>query len=32
MRHTRTARSTPHQWMRALLMKHLTIPGETVEP
>ena len=31
MRHTRTARSSPHQWMRALLMKHLTIPGETVE-
>lgn len=30
MRHTRTARSAPHQWMRALLMKHLTIPGETV--
>lgn len=31
MRHTRTSRSTPHQWMRTLLMKHLTIPGETVE-
>lgn len=24
MRHTRTSRSAPHQWMRALLMKHLT--------
>ncbi|MEM6580835.1 MAG: LysR family transcriptional regulator [Pseudomonadota bacterium] len=32
MRHTRTSRSTPHQWMRALLMKHLTITGETVTP
>jgi len=32
MRHTRTSRSTPHQWMRALLMKHLTISGETVTP
>jgi hypothetical protein len=32
MRHTRTSRSTPHQWMRALLMKHLTISGETVKP
>jgi len=32
MRHTRTSRSAPHQWMRALLMKHLTISGETVEP
>lgn len=37
MRHTRTARSAPHQWMRALLMKHLssatqveqTSPAET---
>ncbi len=24
MRHTRCSRSAPHQWMRALLMKHLT--------
>jgi DNA-binding transcriptional LysR family regulator len=24
MRHTRTARSSPHQWMRGLLMQHLT--------
>ncbi len=24
MRHTRTSRSGPHQWLRALLMKHLT--------
>ena len=24
MRHTRTSRSAPHQWMRALLMRHLT--------
>ena len=24
MRHTRASRSAPHQWMRALLMKHLT--------
>jgi DNA-binding transcriptional LysR family regulator len=24
MRHTRTSRSAPHQWMRALLMAHLT--------
>ena len=32
MRHTRTSRSTPHQWMRSLLMKHLTGPGEPAEP
>ena len=32
MRHTRTARSAPHQWMRALLMKHLTSTSEAVEP
>ncbi|MDH4041296.1 MAG: LysR family transcriptional regulator [Gammaproteobacteria bacterium] len=32
MRHTRTARSSAHQWMRTLLMKHLTVPGETVQP
>lgn len=31
MRHTRTSRSAPHQWMRALLMKHLTNPGEVLE-
>jgi DNA-binding transcriptional LysR family regulator len=24
MRHTRTSRSAPHQWMRGLLMQHLT--------
>ena len=30
MRHTRTSRSAPHQWMRALLMKHFTGP-EPVE-
>ncbi len=28
MRHTRTSRSSPHQWLRALLMKHLA----TAEP
>jgi DNA-binding transcriptional LysR family regulator len=28
MRHTRTSRSAPHQWLRNLLMKHLTAPGE----
>lgn len=32
MRHTRTARSAPHQWMRALLMKHLTSSSDVVEP
>ncbi|MEH6608131.1 MAG: LysR family transcriptional regulator [Halioglobus sp.] len=32
MRHTRTARSAPHQWMRALLMKHLTRSENKVEP
>ena len=31
MRHTRTSRSAPHQWMRALLMKHLTGAGELVQ-
>lgn len=31
MRHTRTSRSAPHQWMRLLLMKHLTSPGEPAE-
>ena len=31
MRHTRTSRSAPHQWMRTLLMKHLTGPGEPAE-
>jgi hypothetical protein len=24
MRHTRTSRSTPHQWLRGRLMSHLT--------
>ncbi|MEH6633907.1 MAG: LysR family transcriptional regulator [Halioglobus sp.] len=32
MRHTRTSRSAPHQWMRALLMKHLTDSSEIVQP
>ncbi len=32
MRHTRTSRSAAHQWMRALLMKHLTGTGEHAEP
>jgi DNA-binding transcriptional LysR family regulator len=32
MRHTRTSRSAPHQWMRALLMKHLTGSAEVVKP
>ena len=32
MRHTRTSRSAPHQWMRALLMKHLTSSPEAVKP
>jgi DNA-binding transcriptional LysR family regulator len=32
MRHTRTARSAPHQWMRALLMKHLTNSAQLVQP
>ena len=32
MRHTRTSRSAPHQWMRAMLMKHLTSSAEIVEP
>jgi DNA-binding transcriptional LysR family regulator len=32
MRHTRAARSAPHQWMRALLMKHLTNSAELVQP
>lgn len=27
MRHTRTSRSAPHQWLRGLLMKHLAAPG-----
>ena len=31
MRHTRTARSASHQWMRALLMKHLTRSENKVE-
>lgn len=32
LRHTRTSRSAPHQWMRTLLMKHLSGPGESAEP
>jgi DNA-binding transcriptional LysR family regulator len=32
MRHTRTSRSAPHQWMRTLLMKHLTTTAEKAEP
>jgi hypothetical protein len=32
MRHIRTSRSAPHQWMRALLMKHLTSSPEMVQP
>ena len=32
MRHTRTSRSAPHQWMRALLMKHLTSSPEVIKP
>ncbi len=32
MRHTRTSRSAPHQWLRALLMKHLTRSREQVKP
>ena len=32
MRHTRASRSAPHQWMRAMLMKHLTSSAEIVEP
>lgn len=31
MRHTRSSRSAPHQWMRALLMRHLTNSPELVE-
>ena len=31
MRHTRSSRSAPHQWMRALLMKHLTRSDSKVE-
>jgi hypothetical protein len=31
MRHTRTARSAAHQWLRALLMKHLTCSKNKVE-
>lgn len=31
LRHTRTSRSAPHQWMRALLMKHLNGPDELAE-
>jgi DNA-binding transcriptional LysR family regulator len=31
MRHTRASRSAPHQWMRALLMKHLTRSDSKLE-
>ncbi len=31
MRHTRTSRSAPHQWMRAMLMKHLSSSPELVK-
>ena len=31
MRHTQASRSAPHQWMRTLLMKHLSGPGEKVD-
>ena len=31
MRHTRASRSTAHQWMRSLLMKHLTNPAVSVD-
>ena len=31
MRHTRASRSAPHQWMRAMLMKHLTRSENKVE-
>ena len=31
MRHTRTSRSAPHQWMRTLLMKHLSSSPELVK-
>lgn len=32
MRHTRTSRSAPHQWMRTLLMKHLSNSPDRVAP
>ena len=31
MRHTRTSRSAPHQWMRAMLMRHLTSSPEVIQ-
>ena len=31
MRHTRSSRSAPHQWMRALLMRHLTRSDSKVD-
>jgi len=31
MRHTRTSRSAPHQWLRSRLMKHLTRSDNKVE-
>jgi len=32
MRHTRTSRSAPHQWMRAMLMRFLTSAPPAMEP
>jgi DNA-binding transcriptional LysR family regulator len=32
MRHTRTSRSAPHQWLRSLLMKHLTHSENKIDP
>ncbi|MCB1841539.1 MAG: LysR family transcriptional regulator [Halioglobus sp.] len=32
MRHTRSSRSAPHQWMRAMLMRHLTSSPEVLKP
>ncbi len=32
MRHTRVARSAPHQWLRALLMKHLSSSTNAITP
>ncbi|MFT4615422.1 MAG: DNA-binding transcriptional LysR family regulator [Bacteroidia bacterium] len=32
MRHTRSSRSAPHQWMRGMLMKHLTSAEQVEEP
>lgn len=32
MRHTRTSRSAPHQWMRGMLMKHLSNSPDLIQP